>query len=292
MDLAVKDIMTTRVIWVKKDASFQEMAAALRQHRVSAFPVLDEDGKVIGVVSEADMLNKEALGSEPEGMPGVITGILRRKEQEKARGITAGDLMTATPITVSPGDTVEHAARLMYTRRVKRLPVVDADRHLAGIISRADVLSVFDRSDADIREDIRTGVLRHEFFVNPDTFEVAVKAGVVTLAGKPRPARWAGRSCTRSGTSRAWSRCVTGSATRQLGGTSMSRPPSRPTDTGPARERDETMNALVKDIMTTPVVAVMRGATFKETRASRPCCWSTWSPTPGATRSPRSPGRR
>jgi len=68
---------------------------------------------------------------------------------------------------------------------LRRLPVVDADRHLVGIISRADVLSVFDRSDADIREDIRTGVLRHELSVNPDTFEVTVKDGVVTLAGKP-----------------------------------------------------------------------------------------------------------
>jgi CBS domain containing-hemolysin-like protein len=62
--------MTTRVVSVRKDTSFREMAAALREHRVSAFPVVDADGKVIGVVSEADMLTKEALGSEPQGMPG------------------------------------------------------------------------------------------------------------------------------------------------------------------------------------------------------------------------------
>ena len=67
MQPTVKDIMTTRVIWVKKDASFRDMAAALREHRVSAFPVLDDDEKVIGVVSEADLLTKEALGSEPQG---------------------------------------------------------------------------------------------------------------------------------------------------------------------------------------------------------------------------------
>jgi CBS domain-containing protein len=184
MNALVKDVMTTRVFWVGKGASFRELAAALRENRVSAFPVLDDDGRVVGVVSEADMLTKEALGGGEDGLPGVA-GILRRRDQEKARGITAGDLMTATPVTVRPDDTVEHAARLMYTRRVKRLPVVDADRHLVGIISRADVLSVFDRSDADIREDIRTGLLRHEFLVNPDTFEVTVKDGVVTLAGRP-----------------------------------------------------------------------------------------------------------
>jgi CBS domain-containing protein len=184
MNTLVKDIMTTKVIWVRKDASFREMAAAFGRYRVSAFPVLDEGRHVIGVVSEADLLNKLALDGEEDGMPGMISGILRHKEREKARGITAGDLMTAPPVTVDPDDTIEHAARLMYARRVKHLPVVDADQHLAGIISRADVLSVFDRSDADIREDIRTGVLRHEFFIDPDTFSVTVKDGVVTLAGQ------------------------------------------------------------------------------------------------------------
>jgi CBS domain-containing protein len=184
MNALVKDIMTTRVIWVRKDASYRELATALRKYRVSAFPVLDEDGTIIGVVSEADMLAKEALAGGENGLPGGA-GILRGHDQEKARGITAGDLMTATPVTVSPDDTVEHAAQLMYTRRVKRLPVLDAGRHLVGIISRADVLSVFDRSDADIRKDIRTGVLRQEFSVNPGTFKVTVKDGVVTLAGKP-----------------------------------------------------------------------------------------------------------
>jgi CBS domain-containing protein len=136
MKTAVKDVMTTRVIWVKKDATFREMAAALRDHRVSAFPVIDNDGTVIGVVSEADLLTKEALDDEP----GMIAGILRRRDQNKARGVTAGDLMTAAVVAVRPDDTVEHAARLMYDRRVKRLPVTDANGRLVGIISRADVL--------------------------------------------------------------------------------------------------------------------------------------------------------
>jgi CBS domain-containing protein len=178
----VKDVMTTRVIWVHKGASFREMAAALREHRVSAFPVLDEAGKVIGVVSEADMLAKEALDSEPVGMPGMITGILRHKEQEKARGITAGDLMTRPAITVTPEDTVEHAARLMYTRKVKRLPVVDENRHLVGIVSRADLLAVFNRTDEEIRKEISEDVMLNEFVVDP---KVAVQEGVATLFGKP-----------------------------------------------------------------------------------------------------------
>jgi CBS domain-containing protein len=150
MKTTVKDVMTTQVVAVKLGASFKEMAAQLRQSRVSAFPVIDDDGKVIGVVSEADLLAKEALDGGYDGMPGMITGLLRRKEQGKARGVTAGDLMTQPAVTISPDDAVEDASRLMYKSKISRLPVVDSDGHLTGIISRADVLSVFDRSDHEI----------------------------------------------------------------------------------------------------------------------------------------------
>jgi len=172
--------MTTRVIWVTKDATFREMATALHEHRVSAFPVVD-DQKVIGVVSEADMLNKEALDDEP----GMISGILHRRDQAKARGITAGDLMTTAVVAVRPDDTVEHAAKLMYDRRVKRLPVTDENGRLVGIISRADVLSVFDRTDHDIYQEITNEVILGGFLANPSAFQVTVKDGIVTLAGRP-----------------------------------------------------------------------------------------------------------
>lgn len=181
MQTTVKDVMTTRVIWVKKDATFREMAAALREYRVSAFPVIDDDRKVIGVVSEADMLNKEALVDEP----GLVGGILHRRDQAKARGVTAGDLMTTAVVAVRPDDTVEHAAKLMYDRRVKRLPVTDENGHLVGIISRADVLSVFDRTDAAICHEINHEVLLGEFLADPMAFQVTVKDGIVTLAGRP-----------------------------------------------------------------------------------------------------------
>jgi len=184
MKTAVRDVMTTRVIWVRKDASFREMATAFREYRVSAFPVIDENRRVIGVVSEADLLAKQALDGGYDGMPGMITGLLRRREQEKARGVTAGDVMTSPAVTVRPEDTVEHAARLMYTRKVKRLPVVDVGGHLVGIISRMDVLTVFDRTDAQIRNEILTDVLRGEFLIDPKEFKVTVKDGVVTLEGR------------------------------------------------------------------------------------------------------------
>ena len=181
MRTIVRDVMTTRVIWVRKDAPFRELAAALREHRISAFPVLGEDDKVIGVVSEADMLTKEAL----DGEPGMFSGLLHHRDAEKARGITAGDLMTAPVVTVAPEDTVEHAARLMYQRKVKRLPVVDGCGRLVGIISRADVLAVFDRTDSDIRQEIIDEVILSELLVDPHAFDVKVSDGIVTLTGVP-----------------------------------------------------------------------------------------------------------
>lgn len=184
METSVRDVMTSRVIWVTKDAPYKELAARLRENRVSAFPVLDDEGKVIGVVSEDDLLTKEALDGGYDGMPGMITGLLRRKEQGKARGMTAADLMTHPAVTISADAAVENAAKLMYKSKIARLPVVDADGHLTGIISRADVLSVFDRSDDEIRSEI-TDSLLGEFLVDPAVLTVTVKDSVVTLTGVP-----------------------------------------------------------------------------------------------------------
>jgi CBS domain-containing protein len=187
MGAAVKDVMTTEVIWVEEDAPFAAMAAALGQYRVSAFPVVNEKGQVTGVVSEADLLAKEALGGGDAGMPGMITGLLRHRELAKARGVTAHDLMTVPAVTISPDATVEHAARMMYLHRVKRLPVIDSDGRLIGIVSRADVLSVFGRPDEDIRADIVAATAANDVFAYPDTVAVTVRDGIVTFTGVPEP---------------------------------------------------------------------------------------------------------
>jgi len=186
MNALVKDVMTTQVVWVEHDTPYAAIAAALRQFRVSAFPVLGDSGEVIGVVSESDLLAKLALEGGEGRMPGMITGILHQHEMEKARGITAEDLMTSPAATVSPDDTVEHAARLMYVRRVKRLPVIDEDNHLAGIVSRADVLAVYGRADVEIGEEIRNDIAVCESSAEADRFDVAVADGIVTLTGRPR----------------------------------------------------------------------------------------------------------
>lgn len=182
MNATVKDVMSTHVIAVRASATYKEMAARLREMHVSAFPVLDGDDKVIGVVSESDLLTKAAL---TERMPGVFGGMMRSREQAKAAGVTAAELMTSPAATVSPDDTVARAARLMYSRRVKRLPVVDGDERLIGIVSRADVLSVYGKPDDDIRRDILGDVIADEFGADPARFTVTVSDGIVTLQGVP-----------------------------------------------------------------------------------------------------------
>ncbi len=182
MSATVRDVMTRRVVAVRKDASFKEMAAMLRSSRISAFPVVDEAGRVIGVVSEADMLVKEAVQAQGTSL---IAALRHIREEDKAAGITAGDLMTAPAVTIGPDAPVQEAARRMYDRRVKRLPVVNQAGKLVGIVSRADVLSVYSRPDAEIQQEITKNVILNEFFANPDHFTVTVKDGIVTLEGYP-----------------------------------------------------------------------------------------------------------
>jgi CBS domain-containing protein len=189
MKATVKDVMSTEVVAVRRGAPFKEMAASLRRYRVSAFPVIDDDGKVIGVVSEADLLAKEALADGQGGIPGAVTGLLYRKQHGKANALTAGDMMTHPAVTVRPDDTVEHAARMMYTLQVKRLPVVDAGGRLIGIVSRSDVLAVFDRPDSEILAEITDDVILHEFLIDPAMFVVTVRDGVVTVQGNMESAK-------------------------------------------------------------------------------------------------------
>jgi len=197
MDAKVKDVMTGEVVAVRRDASFKEMAIRLRQYRVSAFPVIDENRRVIGVVSEADLLAKEALAGEHAGIPAAVTGILHHRDYKKSEGLTAGELMTHPAVTVRPGDSVEHAARLMYTLQVKRLPVVDAGGYLIGIVSRADLLTVFDRADEEIHAEVVNDVILREFLVDPAMFTVAVADGVVTVRGNPETAELGRKLVTR-----------------------------------------------------------------------------------------------
>jgi CBS-domain-containing membrane protein len=134
-----------------------------------------------GVVSEADLLLKEA-GQEALG--GYLISSGRRGEQAKAAGVTAAELMTTPVVTIGPEDSVADAARLMHDRHVKRLPVVDKAGHLVGIVSRLDLLSVFDRPDSEIRAAVRKDIIARDFALDPDAFDVQVTSGIVTITGQ------------------------------------------------------------------------------------------------------------
>jgi CBS domain-containing protein len=179
----VRDVMTRRVVSVRENASFKEMADMLRRTRISAFPVVDTANRVIGLVSEADLLVKEAVQATGTS---IIAALRHVGEEGKASGVTAADLMTHPAITIGPDAAVAEAARVMYDRRIKRLPVVDAAGRLLGIISRADVLAVFSRSDEEIRDEIVHRVLPAAVVSKAADFEVTVRDGIVTISGPPQ----------------------------------------------------------------------------------------------------------
>jgi CBS domain-containing protein len=186
MSATVKDVMSTHVFAVRDIATFKEIATTLHEQRVSAFPVIDEDNKVIGVVSEADLLAKEALeGTVPRTLPSLTQQSVRRR----VNAVTAADLMTKPAVTIGPGETVIHAARLMYDRRVKRLPVTRDDGTLIGIVTRSDVLSVYSRPDTEIQHQVTQDLILGTFLCDPDRFTVTVKNGIVTIEGKPETTR-------------------------------------------------------------------------------------------------------
>jgi CBS domain-containing protein len=183
MGRRIRDVMTQQVVTVNERASFKDVAMTLAERRVSAVPVLDREGRVLGIVSEADLVLKEEY---PEGPPEgrMFQGRRRRIAQAKAAGDTAAELMTAPAVTIGPDASVAEAARLLHHNGIKRLPVVDPAGPLLGIVSRADLLKVFLRSDADIAREIRQQVLMRAMWMNPDTVVVDVRDGVVTLTGQ------------------------------------------------------------------------------------------------------------
>jgi CBS-domain-containing membrane protein len=180
MDSHIKDVMTRDVVSVRETADYKDIIAVMRELQVSAFPVLDPADHLVGMVSEADLLLKE-LGQE--ALAGSMIASGRRGERAKAAGVTAAQLMTSPAIAVGPDDTLAAAARLMHDRRVKRLPVVDQVGRLVGIVSQVDLLSVFDRPDDEIRDQVIKEIIVRDFGLDPDAFEIEVTSGILTIAG-------------------------------------------------------------------------------------------------------------
>jgi CBS-domain-containing membrane protein len=181
MTATVGDVMTTSVVALHKEANYKDIVTALRRYRVSACPVIDETGRVIGLVSEADLLSKETDPDYPVGLERLNW---RLHQQNKANALTAEQLMTSPAVAIHPWASVSEAAREMEQRQVKRLPVVDQDQRLVGIVTRSDVLSVYERPDDQILDDVTRVIMGQEFGLDPDEFEVTVDSGIVAVAGR------------------------------------------------------------------------------------------------------------
>ncbi|GAU69194.1 hypothetical protein SSP35_11_00130 [Streptomyces sp. NBRC 110611] len=179
----VGDVMTRTVVAVGRDARFKEIVETMEQWQVSALPVLAGEGRVIGVVSEADLLPKEEFR---ESDPDRMEQLRRLDDTRKAGALTAGELMSTPAFTVHADATLAAAARTMAHQSVKRLPVVDAEGMLQGIVSRADLLKVFLRSDDELAEEIRADIVDHLFAAPAGDLRVTVVDGVATVSGHVR----------------------------------------------------------------------------------------------------------
>lgn len=176
----VIDVMATDVVTVDRATPYKQVARMLAEHDVSALPVLSGGGRVLGMVSEADVLRKEerSFGRLSAGLP-------RRThhEKEQAAALTAGELMTSPAVTIHPDAPLGAAARLMNGHHIRRLPVVNPAGELIGVVSRQDLLSVFLRSDDEIAAEI-AGALTRLLTDGPVQVAVTVREGMVTLTGR------------------------------------------------------------------------------------------------------------
>jgi CBS domain-containing protein len=176
----VEDVMTTTVVTADRLTPYKEITRLLAEHKISSLPVLAEGWRVVGVVSESELLAAQDCAARR----GKAAGRGRARWPRPAT-LTAGQLMAAPPVTISPDATVSAATRVMTTHHVTSLPVTGANRQLIGIVSRSDLLSVFLRPDADILCDVRH-LVDEMPLRNPADVMVSVRHGLVTLSGVAR----------------------------------------------------------------------------------------------------------
>jgi CBS domain-containing protein len=190
--------MPTPVITAAPETTVKDAAALMAEHRVSGVPVVDRDGRLVGVVSESDIVQR----IEPRDPAGGVLGLLDRLARatgadRRLLARTVGELMTPTVTTAGPDVTVRELVHLMNTYQINRIPIVDGDR-LLGLVSRADILRAMTRPDAAITEEVRWR-LEHDLWIDLKDIDVSTASGVVTLAGEvdtrtdaELAARWAG----------------------------------------------------------------------------------------------------
>lgn len=188
--MIVSDVMSTEIKTIGADAPLKEAATVMVRSGVSGLPVVDDDRKVIGIITEADFVTAEANRSWGRQRRRLLASFLGDATPPSAKSVA--DVMTEDPHTIDSASSVTEAARMMTDLRVKRLPVVFPDGTLCGIISRADVMGVFARPDEALAEEILTGVAIGVLQLSPGEVTVNVSDGVVEISGHV-PTRTDGR---------------------------------------------------------------------------------------------------
>ncbi len=174
--MRVQDLMTRQLVTTSPGASLKEAARLMMHHKVSGLPVVDESGRLIGVVSETDVAHQESIRR-----PGSTFLSMFRSTEVKA--VVVGDAMTTKLVTVGPAADHAEAARIMESAHVKRLPVVASDGKLLGLISRSDLLKVFARDDQQIVAEIESDVIKRILWLDAKAVAVAAVDGQVSMVG-------------------------------------------------------------------------------------------------------------
>ena len=181
--MKVRDIMTTDPISVRGDTLLKEAARIMVRHKVSGLPVIDDDGRLTGIVTEGDFLKQEATRDRPYRVS-LLDALFGEGDPATPIAETVGEVMTDKVVTITADASLGEAARLMAARGIKRLPVVGDGGTLEGIISRADIVNAFTKPDDVIEDEVREDIVRRLLFLDPDSIEVRVTDGVVHLGGE------------------------------------------------------------------------------------------------------------
>ncbi len=180
--MRVLDLMATDPIQVRPETTLRDAARLMVEARISGLPVTDEAGSLLGLVTEADFLRKEV--DRGEIMDTGLLGILFNNRDSLAEAETVGEVMATDLYTISPDATLVEAARAMTTHAVKRLPVVDREEKLLGVIARSDIVAAFTRPDELIEDELKEDVMRRLLFLDPSLVDMEVKGGVVRIDGE------------------------------------------------------------------------------------------------------------
>ncbi|MHB8687846.1 MAG: CBS domain-containing protein [Candidatus Dormibacteraceae bacterium] len=175
--------MTSRVHVASPLAPFKLLVRLIEENRVSAIPIVDQQGVPVGIVSESDLLLKERR-LELETSHDLLHVHKRRQDRAKARGTVAADVMTSPAITVDSDTSLSEAARLMHEKNVRRLVVVDERGRIAGIVSRSDLLQVYLRTDEELRDEITSKLIPAVLLPSGEAIGVDVSWNVATLSGE------------------------------------------------------------------------------------------------------------